>query len=80
MLANIIKTNDDVGTADILIKIQSEQILISIKDQGVEFNPTVERDGCDFDHIKILLSVADKVDYARVLGLNSTVITIKNFQ
>ena len=79
MLANIVKTNGDVGTMDILIKIQSEQILISIKDQGVEFNPTVERDGCDFDHIKILLSVADKVDYARVLGLNSTVITIKNF-
>ena len=54
MLANIVKTNGDVGTMDILIKIQSEQILISIKDQGVEFNPTVERDGCEYDHIKIL--------------------------
>ena len=79
MLANIVKTNGDVGTMDILIKIQSEQILISIKDQGVEFNPTVEKDGCEYDHIKILMSVADKVDYARILGLNSTVITIKNF-
>jgi anti-sigma regulatory factor (Ser/Thr protein kinase) len=79
MLVNIVKTNDDVGTMDILIKIQSEQILISIKDQGVEFNPTTEKEGCEYDHIKILLSVADKIDYARVLGLNSTVITIKNF-
>ena len=79
MLANIVKTNDDVGTMDILIKIQSEHILISIKDQGVEFNPTVEKDGCEYDHIKILMSIADKIDYARVLGLNSTVITIKNF-
>ncbi len=78
MLANIVKSNGDVGTIDILIKIQSEQILISIKDQGVEFNPTAEKDGCEYDHIKILLSIADKIDYARVLGLNSTVITIKN--
>ena len=79
MLVNIVKTNDDVGTMDILIKIQSEHILISIKDQGVEFNPTVEKDGCEYGHIKVLTSVADKIDYARVLGLNSTVITIKNF-
>ena len=78
MLVNIVKTNDDVETMDILIKIQSEQILISIKDQGVEFNPTAEKEGCEYDHIKILLSIADKIDYARVLGLNSTVITIKN--
>jgi Na+-driven multidrug efflux pump/anti-sigma regulatory factor (Ser/Thr protein kinase) len=78
MLVNIVKTNDDVETMDILIKIQSEQILISIKDQGVEFNPTVEKDGCEYGHIKILMSIADKIDYARVLGLNSTVITIKN--
>ena len=78
MLANIVKTNGDVRTMDILIKIQSEQILISIKDQGVEFNPTAEKDGCEYDHIKILLSIADKIDYARVLGLNSTVITSEN--
>ena len=78
MLVNIVKTNDDVETIDILIKIQSEQILISIKDQGAEFNPTAEKEGCDFDHINILKSIADKIDYARVLGLNSTVITIKN--
>ena len=78
MLANIVNTNDDVGTIDILLKIQSEHILISIKDQGVEFNPTAERDGCNYDHINFLKSIADKIDYARVLGLNSTVITIKN--
>lgn len=78
MLVNIVNTNDDVGVIDVLVKIQSEHILISIKDQGVEFNPTVEREGHDYGNIDLLVSIADKIDYSRVLGLNSTVITIKN--
>ncbi|WP_406535291.1 MATE family efflux transporter [Methanobrevibacter sp.] len=77
MLVNIVNTNDDVGMMDVLIKIQSEHILISIKDQGVEFNPTIQRDGHEFDNINVLKDISDKIDYARVLGLNSTVITIK---
>lgn len=78
MLVNIVNTNDDVGTIDVLVKIQSDHVLVSIKDQGVEFNPTTEREGHNFDNIDLLMSIADKVDYARILGLNSTVITIKN--
>lgn len=78
MLVNIVNTNDDVGVIDVLVKIQSEHVLISIKDQGVEFNPTVEREGHDYGNIDLLVSIADKIDYSRVLGLNSTVITIKN--
>ena len=78
MLVNIVNTNDDVGMIDVLVKIQSEQILISIKDQGVEFNPTIKREGQEYDNIDLLKDISDKIDYARVLGLNSTVITIKN--
>ncbi len=78
MLVNIVNTNEDVGTMDILIKIRPEQILIGIKDQGVEFNPTIEREGYEFDNIKFLNDIADKIDYVRVLGLNSTLITIEN--
>ena len=78
MLVNIVNTNEDVGTIDVLIKIQSEHILVGIKDQGVEFNPTIEREGCSFDNIAVLNDIASKIDYSRVLGLNSTVITIKN--
>ena len=78
MLVNIVNTNENMGMIDVLVKIQSEHILVSIKDQGVEFNPTTKREGHEFDNIGLLMSIADKVDYARVLGLNSTVITIKN--
>ena len=78
MLVNIVDTNENVGSIDVLVKILSDKILISVKDQGVEFNPTIKREGHDFDNISMLNDIADKIDYARVLGLNSTVITIKN--
>ena len=76
MLVNIINTNENIGTIDVLIKLQKDNILISIKDQGVEFNPTIEREDCEFSNIEVLKNISDKVDYVRVLGLNSTIITI----
>lgn len=77
MLVNIININENIDSIDILIKIQDEHILVGIKDQGIEFNPVIENVGLKFDNITILNKIADKVDYSRVLGLNSTVITIK---
>lgn len=76
MLVNIVQTNENIDNIDVLVKIQENHILISIKDKGVEFNPTIKRDFDEFDNIAFLNNIADKVDYARVLGLNSTVIKI----
>ena len=53
-------------------------ILISIKDTGVDFNPVVEEDNLEFDNISVLNKIADEIEYSRVLGLNSTEIIIKN--
>ena len=78
MLVNIINTNDDVDNIDVIVRNNDEEILISIKDTGVDFNPVVENNGLEFDNISVLNNIADKIDYSRVLGLNSTVITIKN--
>ena len=77
MLVNIINTNENLDSIDIIVKIQEEHILVCIKDQGVEFNPVVENENLEFDNISVLNKIADKIDYSRVLGLNSTVITIK---
>lgn len=77
MLGNIINTNENLDTIDVLVKIQEEHILVGIKDQGIEFNPVIENENLEFDNITILNKIADKIDYSRVLGLNSTVITIK---
>ena len=77
IIVNIIKLNDHVDLIDVIVKIQEDYILVSVKDSGVEYNPIVEQDELNFDNISVLNKIADKIDYSRVLGLNSTVITIK---
>lgn len=78
MLVNIININEKVDTIDVIVRDNVENILISVKDDGIDFNPVVENDNLEFDNISVLNRIADKIDYSRVLGLNSTVITIKN--
>lgn len=78
MLVNIINTNESVDTIDVIVRNNDDNILISIKDTGIDFNPVIENENLEFDNISVLNKIADKIDYSRVLGLNSTVITIKN--
>ena len=78
MLVNIINTNETVDTIDVIVRKNVENILISIKDTGIDFNPVIENPNLEFDNISVLNKIADKIDYSRVLGFNSTVITIKN--
>ena len=78
MLVNIINTNDEIDAIDVIVRNNEDEILVSIKDTGIDFNPVVENDGLKFDNISVLNKIADKIEYSRVLGLNSTVITIKN--
>jgi Na+-driven multidrug efflux pump len=78
MLVNIININENVDAIDVIVKNNDENILISVKDTGVDFNPVVENDALEFDNISVLNKIADKIEYSRVLGLNSTVITIKS--
>lgn len=77
IVVNILELNDDVDLIDVIVKIHDEYILVSVKDSGVEYNPVVEHEELKFDNITVLNKIADKIDYSRVLGLNSTVITIK---
>ena len=78
MLTNIININDDLDTIDVYVKSFDDHVLVSVKDSGIEFNPIKENDDMSFDNISVLNRISDKIDYSRVLGLNSTVITIKN--
>ena len=76
ILVNIIKINKNLDTIDIYLKKTDEEIIFSIKDAGIEFNPVIEHDELKFDNITVLNKIADKIDYSRVLGLNNTVIII----
>ena len=77
MLEYIIQNNNPLKSVDLIINITDENVVVSIKDEGKEFNPTVVDNTDEFSNISILNKIADKVEYARVLGLNSTVITVK---
>ena len=57
------------------VRDNEDEVLISIKDTWVEFNPISENDD---DNISVLNKIADEIEYSRVLGLNSTEIIIKN--
>ena len=79
-LVNIININEEkINFIDVIIRKNESNILISLKDYGIDFNPVVENKNLKFDNISVLNKIADKVDYSRVLGLNSTVITIKRW-
>lgn len=76
ILTNIIRLNKSLGTIDLYLKDTDEEIILSIKDDGVEYNPIVESEDLKFDNISVLNKISDNIDYTRVLGLNSTIITI----
>ena len=77
ILVNIIKLNKPLNTIDLYLKNTEKEIIVSIKDNGIEYNPVIECEDLEFDNISILNKISDKIEYSRVLGLNSTVITIE---
>lgn len=58
MLVNIINTNENVDAIDVIVRDNDEDILISIKDTGVDFNPVAENDNLQFDNISVLNKIA----------------------
>jgi Na+-driven multidrug efflux pump/anti-sigma regulatory factor (Ser/Thr protein kinase) len=80
MVVNTIKYNsENIDFIDVLSEIDEHEIRISFKDSGIEYDPTKqgENEGNKFDNIYVLKKIADKISYARLIGLNSTIITIK---
>ena len=67
---------------DIRIKILAEEIVIILRDDGDFFDPTKysdsEKEETDYliGGIELVKTIAQKVEYSRVLGLNNTTITI----
>lgn len=80
MVVNTIKYNSDsIDYIDVLSEIDENEIRISFKDSGIEYDPTkdVVTEESDFENIHVLKKIGDKISYARLIGLNSTIITIK---
>ena len=63
---------------DIFFRIEEEELLLRIRDNGVIFNPVtfVDDRGMEVTGLKVLKKLPLKVEYNRVLGFNNTIITI----
>ena len=80
MAVNTINYNpEEIDYMDILTKMGDKEIKIAFKDSGREFDPSTytPEDVGSFESIEVLQKIADDISYARLIGLNSTVITIK---
>ena len=66
MLFYIIDINDGLDWIDIIVREKDDSFLISIKDNGINFNP------------ENINSSADDIDYSQILGFNITLLTVKN--
>ena len=73
----ILDVNENVDFIDIIIREKDDSMLISIKNSGISYNPK-ESEGLESEYIQKLKEIADNIEYSQILGLNNTVITIKN--
>lgn len=70
--------NAEARPIDVMTRVDDHEIILRFRDGGAAFNPTKcldeEREDCS--NIFLLHKIASKIDYARIIGLNSTIVTI----
>ena len=79
MLTGIAMVNNDhEDVIDVMMRQTETDVIISIRDMGVGFNPLVrdERLSYEFDNARILQSIAAEIRYDLSLGMNDTVIRL----
>ena len=75
----VLASNGTKGTIDVSIQDAKEEIVLSIRDMGVGFNPLVHDDKLDyaFDNAAVLQKIASEIKYDLSLGMNATTIRLK---
>ena len=63
---------------DVFIKISEEKIILRLRDNGKIFNPTEYKDdsGKIITGLQMVRSICSEIDYTRVIGYNTTVLSI----
>lgn len=75
MLTGIALANDGAeDVIDVSLRETGSEIIISIRDMGKGFNPTVRDPELDYeyDNAAVLNKVASKIEFDRSLGMNAT--------
>lgn len=64
--------------ADIDIRIFSDKnnMIVSIRDNGDEFNPNYDISDDEISPLKVIKSISKNIEYTRTLGFNRTIITL----
>ena len=66
-----------VPQIDLLCKVLADRIILSVRDNGMPFDPAkVDEDTEEFSNLKMINSVADKVEYTRAIGLNDMLVEL----
>ena len=66
-----------VPQIDLFCKVLDDRVILSVRDNGVIFDPAnVDDDTEEFSNLKMINSVADKVEYTRVIGLNNMLVEL----
>ena len=67
------------GSIDVALCVNGELLTVLMRDNGELFNPAeytaAKDDGCITDGIQLMKTLASKVEYARRLGFNTTILT-----
>ena len=78
---NLAQMNQKPVDMDVRVLASGNELVMALRDNGIPFNPTEyvppEQEGADSrgDGIMVLRSVASRIDYCLVLGLNQTTIS-----
>jgi putative MATE family efflux protein len=66
---------------DVMVKINSNEVILRFRDEGLPLNPTLCNDDIEnCPNIFLLKKIASNIDYVRIIGLNSTIITLKTME
>ncbi len=76
MAADLAQRQTKKADMDIRLLIDNGETVISIRDNGEAFNPTMAVDDGELSSMKVIRAISQKIEYSRVLGFNRTLITI----
>ena len=80
ILTGIALANSDTKVAiDVLLWDTKDEIIISVRDTGIGFNPLLQdpAHSYTFSNAEVLKSIASQIKYDLVLGMNDTRIHLK---
>ena len=63
---------------DIFLKITPEAVVLKVRDNGKIFNPTeyIDHSGEMITGLELIRTISTKIEYNRVIGFNTTIVTV----